>query len=90
MSSRLVRPAAVPLVVAGGLSIVAWVLGITRHRWASRVPDSEHPYGVRFRGDEMFFFSTPVGWWLDNGLWVFFAALTVAVLADLRAKKAPR
>ena len=85
-----VRLATVPLLIAGGLWVVAWGLGITRHWWASRAPSPAHPYGVRFRGGETFYFSTPVGWWFDNGLWVFFAALGVAALAARLGNRRPR
>ena len=90
MTSRRVTVATVPLIVAGALSVVAWVLGATRYLWASREPGPSHPYGVRFRGGDTFFFSTPVGWWLDNGLWIFAAALGLAVFADLLGKRARR
>lgn len=90
MSAPRVRLATVPLVVVGALSVVGWALGMTRHLWALREPDPAHPYGVRFRGGETFYFSTPVGWWLENGLWIFFAALGVALLGDLLSKRPRR
>ncbi len=90
MRTRRVELATVPLIVVGALSVVAWVLGATRHLWASREPGAALPYGVTFRGGETFFFSMPVGWWLDNGLWIFLAALGLAMLADRLGKGAPR
>jgi hypothetical protein len=67
---------------AGILFVAFWIVGKTPERWATRTPDNVHSYAVRYKGGTDWFFAARLGWFIDHGLWIFFALLAVAVLHD--------
>lgn len=69
------------------LSIAGWALGITRRLWASSETAGYATYAVRFRSGETFFFHPVIGWWLQNGLWVFFAAFCLLAMAESLSRR---
>jgi hypothetical protein len=58
------------------------IIGTARERWAVQIPDEAHTYGIRFRGSVDLFFTPRIGWFLDHGLWIFFAFGIAAIAVD--------
>ena len=61
---------------------VAWIVGVGRSQWSTRVPDAVHTYGIRFKGGQELFFTPHLGWFLDNSIWICFALLIAIAIAD--------
>jgi hypothetical protein len=68
---------------AATLFVVWWLAGLSRHLWAARSPSASHPYGVRFKGGQIFYFSHPVGLFMDHFLWLFFLVLGIVLAWQL-------
>jgi len=69
-------------VLAGVVFALSWVVGVTRDRWSTPTPDALHTYPVRFKGGYELFFRAALGWFLNYALWLFLAAVLLAVLAE--------
>ena len=67
-----------------------WNIGLFRERWAVRIPDDRHTYGIRFRGGVDLFFAPQLGWFVDHALWIFFALLIVTALAEWSSRPGQR
>lgn len=71
---------------AAVLFAVWWLAGLSRRSWAARSPSPSHPYGVRFKGGQVFYFSDPVGIFMDHFLWVFFLVLGIVLAWELMVR----
>ena len=67
-------------VLAISVFMALWLLGFTSRWWAPQSADPTRPYAVRFRGGLVYYFRPAVGWFVENGLWLFFALLGVMLL----------
>jgi len=67
-------------VVAVCLFAALWLLGFTSPWWAPRSPDPIHSYPVHFKGGVTYYYAVPVGWFVDNGLWVCFSLLAALLV----------
>lgn len=61
---------------------VFWIVRIGPERWAVRVPDERHTYGIRFSGSRDLFFTPPVGWFVDHGPWIVLAVGLTTIGVD--------
>ena len=68
--------------VAGIVCVAAWLIGMTRERWGTRLPDATHPYQINFRGPADLYFEPRLGWFLDHSIWIFFVLLIAAAAID--------
>jgi hypothetical protein len=59
-----------------------WSVTSFPERWAVRIPDDGHTYGIRVRGGVDLFFPPQLGWFVDHGLWIFFALLILTLAAE--------
>jgi len=59
-----------------------WSVTLFPERWAVRIPDNRHTYGIRVRGGVDLFFAPPVGWVVDYALWIVFVLAIVTVLVE--------
>jgi hypothetical protein len=59
-----------------------WTVNVFRERWAVRIPDERHTYGIRVRGGVDLFFPPWLGWFMDHALWIVLALVIVAVAAE--------
>ena len=73
-------------VAAAVLFALWWLAGLSRHFWAPQSPSPSHPYGVRFKGGQVFYFSGPVGIFMAHYLWVFFPILGIVLAWELMAR----
>jgi hypothetical protein len=64
-----------------------WSLTISRERWAVRIPDDRHTYGIRVRGGVDLFFPPQVGWFVEYALWISFVLLIMTVLVEWIARR---
>jgi hypothetical protein len=61
----------------------AWALVSLRlERWAVRMPDDDHTYGIRVRGGADLFFTQPLGWFLDHALLIFVVLSLITLAAE--------
>ena len=71
------------LACFAALTFVAFqIISADRERWAVRIPDEAHTYGIRFRSSVDLFFTPQVGWFVDHGLWIFLALGIAAIAVD--------
>jgi len=68
---------------AAGLFVAWWIAALLRHLWAPRSPSVSHPYGVTFKGGQVFYFPQAVGIFMNYFLWFFFAVLVTVAVWDL-------
>jgi len=73
-------------ISAAAVIIAFQIIGVTRERWAVQIPDDAHSYGIRFKGGIDLFFTPQLGWFLDYGLWIFFALGIAAIAVDWLAR----
>ena len=68
-----------------------WVTAGAQRNWGVTIPDDLHTYGIRNRRGADLFFRLEVGWFIENGFWVFLGAAVVAVLVEavVRASSRP-
>ena len=71
-AARVIASVAVIVFVA------FWLMGMTRLRWGTRLPDATHTYEVNFKGPADLYFEPHVGWFLDYAMWISFALLIAA------------
>ena len=69
---------------------VFWVLRIGPERWAVRIPDETHTYGIRFSGSRDLFFTPPVGWFVDHGPWIVLIIGLITIGVDLLSQRQRR
>jgi hypothetical protein len=67
-------------VVMAAIFLPLWLLMFTSRWWAARSPDEIRSYPVHFKGGAVYYYQPPIGWFLANGLWLFFAAFIIAGL----------
>jgi hypothetical protein len=66
--------------VAAALFVVWWAAGLFRHLWAPSTPSPSHPYAVRFKGGQVFYFAEPVGVFMEYFLWFYLAVVVSLVV----------
>ncbi len=76
-------PGTIGAYVAGLILAVYWVLAGAQRIWAVTIPDVVHTYGIRTRRGVDLYFHPAVGWFIENGFWVFLGAAVVAVLVEV-------
>ncbi|HEY7169785.1 MAG TPA: hypothetical protein VH417_03000 [Vicinamibacterales bacterium] len=59
-----------------------WSATLFRERWAVRIPDERHTYGIRVRGGVDLFYPPPLGWFVDHALWIFLALAIMTIVAE--------
>jgi hypothetical protein len=64
-----------------------WSVTLFRERWAVRIPDDRHTYGIRVRSGVDLFFAPQLGWFVDHALWIALALLVVTVLAEWAGRR---
>jgi hypothetical protein len=83
MRTYLATPAGRALGLGTAIVFSAWwSVTLFPQRWAVRIPDERHTYGIRIRGGVDLFFPPRVGWFADHALWIFFALVVVTILAE--------
>jgi hypothetical protein len=66
-----------------------WSVTLFRERWAVRIPDQRHSYGIRVRGGVDLFFPPQLGWFVDHALWIFFALVIMTIVAEWVTRSRP-
>jgi hypothetical protein len=64
-----------------------WSIPVFRERWAVRIPDERHTYGIRVRGGVDLFFTPQLGWFVDYALWIVFALLIMTIVAEWATRR---
>ena len=79
----LTTPAARALGIAVAVVFAAWwSVTLFRERWAVRIPDDRHTYGIRVRGGVDLFYPPSLGWFVDHALWILLALSIMTVVAE--------
>ncbi len=52
--------------------VVGWVMLVTLPRWGRATPDAAHPVEMRMKFGHIYYLSPEIGWFVKNGLWIFF------------------
>lgn len=88
MIRRLLTTLAGRVLGAGAAAVFAtwWSVTLFRERWAVRIPDDRHTYGIRVRGGVDLFFPAQLGWFVDHALWICFGLLITTVAAEWIAR----
>ncbi|HEX7794838.1 MAG TPA: hypothetical protein VF456_10835 [Vicinamibacterales bacterium] len=66
---------------------VFWIVRVGPERWAVRIPDETHTYGIRFSGSRDLFFTPPLGWFVDHGPWVILATGLITIGIDCLSRR---
>lgn len=84
-------PGTIVAYLAGLILAVYWVLAGAQRIWSVTIPDVVHTYGIRNRRGVDLYFRPAVGWFIENGFWVFLGAAVAAVLVEavVRATSKP-
>jgi hypothetical protein len=84
----LTTPAGRVLGIVAAVVLAAWwSVTLVRGRWAVRIPDDRHTYGIRVRGGVDLFFPAQLGWFVDHALSIFFALLILTVAAEWATRR---
>jgi hypothetical protein len=75
----LPRLAVVVLVVTFADFAVDWLLMMTINGWAHQSPTLNHSYQFHMNGST-YYLSPSVGWYLDNGVWIYFGGFALCFL----------
>jgi hypothetical protein len=64
-----------------------WSITLFRGRWAVRIPDERHTYGIRVHGGVDLFFPPQLGWFVDHALWIVLALLAMTIVAEYATRR---
>jgi hypothetical protein len=86
---RFLTTPAARLLGIGAAAVFAawWSVTLFRGRWAVRIPDDRHTYGIRVRSGVDLFFPAQIGWFVDYAPWIVFALLIVTALAEWSGRR---
>ena len=72
--------AVVTLVLTFTNFVVGALLTFTINRWAHQFPTAGHLYQFRMKFGRTYYLSPPLGWYLDNFLWIYFGGFALFFL----------
>jgi len=88
MKGFLTTPAGRALGFGAAVVFVGWwSITLSRGRWAVRIPDERHTYGIRVRGGVDLFYPPQLGWFVDHALWIVLVLLIMMIVAEYATRR---